>query len=258
MINWQQLKPDVWLTVTQPDDANVLLIAGRERALLVDAGGTAEVGAELLASARRLSPVPVEQIVITHAHYDHWHGLAGMTDVESIAHESLASPDVPDELRPTTTFSLVHALDLGDCFVEIVHFGPAHTRSDVVVIVPSKDVIAVGDLLEDEPQFDEDSLPSKWPGVLDSALGSAGPDTLFVPGHGVPGSREDAMLCGGKLGFLYSTVEQLYSTGTGEAELYEAVAEWPFAESTVRSAIPFIVAELTSQGVVPRKRLPLV
>lgn len=257
-LSWRTLSDGVWYTVAQPESANVTLIAGKEQALLVDTGGSTEVGAAVLASAQRLIDVEISQVVITHHHYDHWNGLAGMPGLHSIGHENLVTDTTPEELIPTTQFSLVHALDLGDCFVEIAHFGPAHTRSDVVVIVPSKDLIVVGDLLEDEPQLDETSMLSKWPSVLDSALGSANSQTIFLPGHGAPANREAAMLCGGKLGFLYSTVEQLVATGTPSEELYDAVDQWPFSEKTIRAALPHIVAELSAAGVVARKHLPLI
>ncbi|NLE97440.1 MAG: MBL fold metallo-hydrolase, partial [Propionibacterium sp.] len=147
-ISWNEVADRVWGTVTQPEDANVVCIAGDERAMLVDTGGTSEVGAAVLASARELAGVPLEHVVITHHHFDHWHGLAGMEGVESIAHENIVGDDTPEALRPTRTFSLAFPLNLGNRFVEIVHFGPAHTRSDIVVVAQDPGVIVTGDLLE--------------------------------------------------------------------------------------------------------------
>lgn len=256
-ISWEPVVDGVWTTVTQPDDANVVLVAGAERAMLVDAGGTAEVGAAVLASARELSPAPVEYVVITHHHHDHWHGVAGMDGVEIIGHEGLLEREHDDAVAPHTTFSLIHPLDLGDCFVELVHFGPAHTRSDIMVNVAAKGVICVGDLLEDEPQMDDTSAPDKWPAVLDSVIGSSTASTVFIPGHGKPGTREDVALCGGKLGYTYGMVEDMVRRGVQPDDLYDELEEWPFAEATVKAMLPTMVADLAKRDIVARKQLPI-
>lgn len=256
-ISWEPVVEGVWTTVTQPDDANVVLVAGTEHAMLVDAGGTAAVGAAVLASARDLSPVPVDTVVITHHHHDHWHGVAGMDGVEVIGHETLLELAHDHAIGPHTTFSVIHPLDLGDCFVELVHFGPAHTQSDVIVNVTAKGVICVGDLLEEEPQMDETSAPDKWPSVLDSVIGSSTASTVFIPGHGAPGNREDVALCGGKLGYMYGMVEDMVRRGVQPDDLHDELEEWPFEESTVKAMLPHMVADLAKRDIVARKQLPI-
>lgn len=248
----------VWRTVSQPDDANVVCIAGDERAMLVDAGGTPEVGAAVLASARELVGLPLEHVVITHQHHDHWHGIAGMTGVETIAHESIVSDDTPAELRPSRTFSLVVPLNLGGRFIEIVHFGHAHTPSDIVVVASDPDVAVVGDLLESagDPQFDEDSKIGEWAVVLDSVLGATKRDTVFVPGHGEPQDREFAVLQRAEIEGLYSTAYSLIERGVRLEDAYDE-AEWPFSVETQRRALPLVYDQLAAQGVRPRTQLPI-
>lgn len=258
-ISWNEVADRVWVTVTQPDDANVVCIAGDERAMLVDAGGTRDVGGAVLASARELTGVPLEHVVITHHHHDHWHGLAGMEGVESIAHENILADDTPDDLRPSRTFSLALPLNLGNRFIEILHFGPAHTRSDVIVAAQDPGVIVAGDLLESagDPQFDETTSFGDWVSALDSLIGASKPDTVLIPGHGRTCDREFAFLQAGDMAILHSTVENLIRTGTRQDAAYDAAEEWPFEEATVRAALPLIYAELEAEGVTPRTQLPL-
>lgn len=258
-ISWDEVADRVWTTVTQPDDANVVCIAGDERAMLVDAGGTPEVGAALLASARALVGVPLEHVVITHHHHDHWHGLSGMDGVESIAHENILDDDTPEELRPSRTFSLALPLNLGNRFIEVIHFGPGHTRSDIVVVAQDPGVIVTGDLLESagDPQFDETTSFSDWVGALDALIGASRNDTIFVPGHGDTRDREFAFLQAGDMAILHSTVENLIRGGVRLESAYDAAEEWPFEEATVRAALPLIYAELEAEGVAPRTQLPL-
>ena len=88
---WQSVSPSVHISVLQPYGVTAGLVAGQERAALVDCGSTPQQGAELLEQARDFISVPVTHAVITHPHHDHWFGLAGMEGVTAIAHEDLAS-----------------------------------------------------------------------------------------------------------------------------------------------------------------------
>ena len=256
-ISWSEVADRVWVTTVDPDAANVTLIAGDERAMLADAGGTPEVGAALLASARAQVTVPVETVVITHHHADHWHGIAGMPDVESMAHESVVDDAPPAELRPTTLISVLKGIQLGERFVEIAHFGKAHTQSDLVVVVPSADVIVVGDLVEDEPQFDETTQFNTWPLTLDGVLTSSKPSTVVIPGHGPVTNRDAVIDCSGRIADTFTTTSTLVQQGVQLDQLYESAEQWAFSEPTVRQALPLLVDELASRGVVARKQLPI-
>lgn len=259
-ISWTPVADRVWMTTVDPDAANVVCIAGDERAMLVDAGGTPEVGAAVLASARELVGVPLEHVVITHHHYDHWHGLAGMEGVESIAHENILSDDTPEELRPTAPISLMRGLQLGNRFLEIVHFGPGHSQSDVMVVAQSVGVTVVGDMLESagDPQADETTEFDKWPRAIDYVVGNAKPDMLFIPGHGTPMTRNDAYQQIGDLAMFASTVENLIRNGVPLERAFEDVEEWPFKEETVRAMLPLAYEEYAAKGLEPRTMLPIM
>lgn len=256
-ITWRSVADNVWVTTVEPEAANVTLIAGDQRAMLVDAGGTAEVGAALIASARNLVDVPVETVVITHHHYDHWHGIAGMDGVETIAHENLVDDDTPATLRPTTLISVLKGIQLGNRFVEVAHFGPGHTHADLVVVVAAANVIVVGDLVEDEPQFDETTQFEWWPQTLDGVLTSSKPSTVVVPGHGAVTNRDFVIDCAGRLADMYTTAAMHIQQGVALDGLYEAAQRWAFSEPTIRQALPLLVAELAAKGIVARKQLPI-
>ncbi len=256
-ITWNEIAPRTWLTTVQPDDANVVLLAGDRRAMLVDAGGTAEVGAALLASARAMLEVPVDAVCITHAHDDHWLGLAGMEGVESWGHESLVEEAPTEALRPTHPVGLIAGVDLGGRFAEIAHFGRAHTRSDLIVCLARPSVVAAGDLVEERPQFDEATRFADWPKALDGVLAASGPDTVVVPGHGSPVGRAEAFECAARLASLHATTLELVQQGVGADDLYDAAEDWPYDEATVRAALPLLVDELAGDGVVARKQLPI-
>ena len=124
---WRSVSPAVHLCVLQPHGVSVGLVAGEQRAALIDCGSTPEQGATLLERARDLVEVPVSHVVVTHPHHDHWFGLAGMSGITSIAHEDLLCDPEAEVLdaaaaiglsrlpAPDETFSLARSLDLGGC-----------------------------------------------------------------------------------------------------------------------------------------------
>lgn len=270
MGEWRELAAGIHLVTCEPDSVNVGLIVGADAAILVDAGSTPEQGAALLASARELAGVPVTYVVITHNHHDHWFGLAGMHGPTSIAHENLlgepsratrafADSIGLDELpQPSETFSILRGINLGDMFVEMVHFGGAHTQSDAFILAPSANVIFTGDMLESagDPQFDETSNFKNWATALDGVLGTANEHTQFVPGHGHVVDRVFAFTQRAEIGMLYGNTEYLVQQGTKLEDAAEA-SEWPFSRATLDVALPMIYGELESLGIKPRTQLPI-
>lgn len=85
-------------------------------------------------------------------------------------------------ISPTVTFTRRLELDLGGRHVVVRHFGPAHTRGDVVVHLPGEGIVAVGDLVEQGLPFVDDADPRGWKAALDS-VSALGADVV-VPSHG--------------------------------------------------------------------------
>lgn len=250
---WTPVTDRVFVTTVEPHGANVGLVVGDTSALLVDSGNTPEQGRDLLVSAAELAGVPVSHVVVTHDHADHSGGMKGMSGVESIAHENAAS------VEPTRSFSMAVAVDLGGQRVEMVHFGPAHTRSDVIVFVPGERVIFTGDLIEEggDPQVDATTSLANWPTVLDGMLGASTDATLFVPGHGRVVDRDFAFIQRAEIAMLYSQSELMIGQGVALADAAGAT-EWPFTSETLAVALPHAYAELAAKGIEPKRQLPIV
>ncbi len=208
----------VYRAVAEPEAVNLGLVVGTTGALVVDTGSSPAQGRAVREAAQRVAgPVPLTHVVVTHAHYDHLFGLAAFADLDTLGHRGLADsvrrhPPAPAELEaagldpvpsdpaevplPARTFGLATTVDLGDCYVEIVHFGRGHTDHDVVVLVPGRGVVFAGDLLESSapPSVGPDSHLSEWPKTLDGLLGTLRPAAVVVPGHGEPMDRTAAFM----------------------------------------------------------------
>lgn len=271
---WLALTDRVFVSRCEPAGVNIGLVVGDDHVLMIDAGSHPDQGRELAATASRLAGRAVDHLVITHWHWDHWFGAAGVGASRVIGHERLGQwrthPGVladaeeygvgpADILAPSEPMSLAKAVDLGGVRVEILHLGAAHTDTDLMVFVPEENVIFVGDLLEEgaDPQFGPSTQVSGWPSVLDGALGAANDDTRFVPGHGQVVDRMFAFRQRAEIAMLYAEAERLARQGIGAAEAV-AASTWPFSPSTLSQALPIVYAELALRGVRAERRLPLI
>jgi glyoxylase-like metal-dependent hydrolase (beta-lactamase superfamily II) len=245
---WDELAPSVWRTVAEPDAVNLVLVAGTERALLVDTGSSPEQGRALRTAVAEVSPVPLEVVVVTHAHHDHVRGLPAFDDLTTVAHE-----DVPVANRPIV---LAAAFDLGGRRVEVAHLGRGHTGADLVVVVPDADLVVVGDLVESAapPSLGPDSFLHEWPATLDGVVGLMTTGTRAVPGHGDPVDRPFVYEQRGRLASVSGELRRLAESGVAAADV-AARGEWAYPVETLTPGLEVAYAQLGP--VTPRRTLPL-
>ncbi|WP_317493632.1 MBL fold metallo-hydrolase [Haloechinothrix sp. LS1_15] len=197
-------------------DQTLGLVTGTRACLVVDTGRDEHHGYEFAAAVREVTGLPW-QVVITHAHFDHFLGTAAFAPCPVWAHArcpgAIAATDRPqrerwaahyrDQGRPAAAAALEAAatvlpsrlltgateLDLGQRTVTLIHPGRGHTDHDVIVHVPDTGVVFAGDLVEQgaPPSVGEDSWPDEWPAALETIL-ALGP-AVVVPGHGDPVDR---------------------------------------------------------------------
>jgi cyclase len=87
--------------------------------------------------------------------------------------------------RPVTATDTVHrrmTLGRGDDRIDLLWFGNANTRGDLIVYLPSRGIVATGDVVGAPVPFAFNSYPASWVKVLDSVL--ALEPSAVVPGHG--------------------------------------------------------------------------
>lgn len=201
--------------------SNAGLVTDGGQSLLVDTLFDAPLTRDMLkamADAAGVGAEDVGTVINTHANGDHTHGNGLLVNAEIIASEASAREmaelppevlammmenasamgetgkylvdifgpfsfhDVAEKL-PTKTFTGEHRLKVGDKEVELFEVGPAHTRGDVLVHVPSDRTVFTGDILF------IDGTPIMWAGPVSNWIRAcdkiiALEPEVIVPGHG--------------------------------------------------------------------------
>lgn len=265
--------------VAEPESVNIGLVVGTTGALVVDTGSSPAQGRAIREAAQAVAgDVPLTHVVVTHAHYDHLFGLAAFADLTTLGHrdlarvlqtgrppaaqlESLGISDA-DVIAPGRTFGLATTIDLGDCHVEVVHFGRGHTDHDVVVLVPGRGVVFAGDLLESSapPACGDDAWPADWPATLDGTLGTLRRGAVVVPGHGDPMGREDAFMQRAEIAWHNDKALEIHDAGTDPAQAWSEEGEWPWPREQTGQFLGVATRRLVESGR-PRARkrtLPLL
>ncbi|WP_409465502.1 MBL fold metallo-hydrolase [Amycolatopsis sp. GA6-003] len=152
----------------QPDGgwcvSNSGVLTGGGEVALVDTLATAARTIALRTAVADLARGPVRTVVNTHFHGDHTFGNQFFPDATLVGHrrtraEMLGAglgltrlwPDVdwgPIRVTPpTVVFDDQLTLHVGDREARLLHVGPAHTTTDVVVWLPEERVLFAGDVL---------------------------------------------------------------------------------------------------------------
>lgn len=138
--------------------ANTGFVIGNNGVLVIDANMSAEDTRLTLDEIRKITPLPVTMLILTHSDGDHVNGIGGFPQgIEIIAHEQAkkemeAAFQAPDlqPLRawlPGKTFANKMDLVFGSEKISLLYFGPSHTSGDAVVVFPDEKLAFIGDLI---------------------------------------------------------------------------------------------------------------
>lgn len=156
---------------------------------------------------------------------------------------------------------MASAVNLGDCHVELIHFGRGHTDHDVTAVVAARGVAYFGDLLESSapPQAGPDSWPAEWPKTLDGTLGALQKGFVVVPGHGDPLDREGAFIQRAEIHWHNDKAVELHDAGRTAAGEWGAEG-WPWPRQGTEEFLHQALVRLAESGRPRRSQrtLPLL
>lgn len=188
---------------------NIAVLPGKDGKLLVDSG-FATSRAQIAAALDGLSSDPLKHLIDTHWHFDHtdgneWMHAAGAT---IIAHENtkkrLSTPQViaafnasfppsPAGAIPSLVFATTDTLQANGETIEMAHFAPAHTDTDISVHFVEADVLHCGDTwFNGIYPFIDYSSGGNIDGMIKataSNLEKTNAKSIIIPGHGPVGDK---------------------------------------------------------------------
>lgn len=226
---------------------NMALATGLEGNVLIDASYSTAAPRIRVAIGAVSKDAPYA-LINTHWHMDHTDGnealhTAGFTIcAHQKTRERLSTPQftkmfhaaypaAPADALPSVTFNdELNAWHNGDQ-LDLVHFAPAHTDTDIYIYFHKADVLHLGDTWFNGiyPFIDEGSGGSIG-GMIranEKALALAGNNTRIIPGHGPLGSKADLLKFHDMLAAVRDKVAALKAEGASEQE---AIAKKPTAE----------------------------
>lgn len=188
--------------------------------VVFDALGTPSLGWALLHEIKRVTDKPVKYVVVSHYHADHIYGLQAFKDhtgATVVAQERSAeykeneetaderadvrleqrrgalSPWVDEHTRvvpPDITFGDKETIALGGKLFVLRYAGPAHSASDVMMMVQPDGVLFAGDIVQGGrvPFMNSDDVNTRrWLTSL-KEVDDLDP-TFIIPGHGKPSTQ---------------------------------------------------------------------
>ncbi len=197
------------ISVLEGSGGNIAVLTGPDGKVLVDAGiGVSRP--QLTQALAGLGPEPVTHLINTHWHFDHTSGNAWLNSVGAkiIAQENtlgflqhaqrvedwdynFVSP--PANGLPSEVFASEHSLKLNGQSMNLRHYNPAHTDSDISVTFGEADIVHVGDTFWNGVYpFIDYSTGGSIDGMIaasDANLAATTDSAIIIPGHGAPVSN---------------------------------------------------------------------
>lgn len=223
---------------------NSTVIVGDKGVILVDSGGSDEVGRHIAAAVRRITDKPVTHVVNTHHHGDHYLGNVAFQGAIFISSEmcrrmvletgpewlGIMERDIGRKLPGTRPLAAGVTYPEGartETFVDgvrVVFWVPrgSHTIGDLLVYLPDDKVLIAGDVLVSRvvPTM-QDGFVKHWIQTLGEiqALGAA----HFVPGHGDLMTLRDVTDLRDTMFRFYSGVKQGYRDDQSEERIRKSL-----------------------------------
>jgi glyoxylase-like metal-dependent hydrolase (beta-lactamase superfamily II) len=157
----QQITPSLYL-VKGGSGANTAFYVAAKFVIAVDAKMSADAARRMIAEIAKVTPNPLQTLIITHSDMDHVNGLTGFPSGLTILSSDGAKREMEEAFKdekmaalraylPSQTYKSSYVLN-GDLpsgkkyQISLFHFGPAHTSGDTVILFHNEKVAFVGDL----------------------------------------------------------------------------------------------------------------
>ena len=194
--------------------SNSGFVIGDKGVIVIDAQTFVPAAKGVLAEIAKLTPKPVDTVILTHSDPDHINGLPAFPrGLAIIAHPNtkavieavIADPKSngltpPAEIKdyvPTHTVRTTEHITVDGVRLVLIHTAAAHTDGDLIVFLPKQKVVYAGDLLTPAVgpypgiHLDKQGSSLGWVASIKAML--ALDADVFVSGHGDPLTRAEVL-----------------------------------------------------------------
>jgi glyoxylase-like metal-dependent hydrolase (beta-lactamase superfamily II) len=220
----QVLGMPIWYSTGNPgvpgkdnegNTSNAGFVVTSDGVVVFDALGTPSLGWALLHEIRKVTDKKIHYVVASHYHADHIYGLQAFKDhtdavivAQQRAGEYKENEETADEkasqrldqrrgalfpwvdgntrvIAPDITFGDRMTISLGDRRLTLLYAGPAHSSSDVMMLVEPDGVLFAGDIVQNSrvPHMNSDDVSTtQWLAAL-AEVETLDPK-FIIPGHG--------------------------------------------------------------------------
>jgi glyoxylase-like metal-dependent hydrolase (beta-lactamase superfamily II) len=195
--------------------SNAGFVVTSDGVVVFDALGTPSLGWAMLQQIREVTDKKIRYVVLSHYHADHIYGLQAFRDhsdalivAQERASEYKDNEETADEkanqrleqrrgalfpwvgantrvVPPDITFSERMTVALGDRRLTLLYAGPAHSSSDIMMMVEPDGVLFAGDIVQNGriPFMNSDDVSTtQWLRALDEVAKLE--PKFIIPGHG--------------------------------------------------------------------------
>jgi cyclase len=217
------------------EGGNIGILVTDEGILIVDSQFES-VADTVLKIIRSLSPHDIKYLVNTHYHGDHTGGneIIGK-NAEIIMHPNClatkrdllkAADSEGGYIDRVTVWKPWMTLQLGNESVQLLHYGPAHTSGDLIVVFKNSKVIHAGDLFfNGRPPFidvEDGSDTENWARII-TMLDEHYSTYTFIPGHGQVADIHSFLKFAEYLKLLRSKVKAAIEEGKSREEAMDSI-----------------------------------
>jgi len=225
------------------------IIMTSEGVVIVDPGGTVQSGEMVLRAIKKLTNKAVVAVFNTHVHGDHWLGNQAIrkafptipiyAHADTIKRIANGAGDEWVELMMNSTqgksagthvvsankvIKNADKIIVGETSFDIIHYGVAHTDTDLMIAVNGNEALFMGDnLFNGRLAMAADGHIKKTIQACEMAV-KIDPGVI-IPGHGKSGDMNMFNHALDSLRILYSTVLQQYELEISDFEMKPAVVK---------------------------------
>jgi cyclase len=255
--------------------SNAGVIIGTDSSLLIDTLFDLNLTRKMLGEIEGKIHKPITRLVNTHHNGDHCWGNQLLIGAEIIGHRMFRSEmmkmtpetfrtisslpsDIPavaflkkalapfdfsgiELTPPTLVFDSSLTVYIDDQEVELIHVGPSHTSTDIIVFFPGEKVLYAGDIVFRLcTPIGWEGTYTNWISALNRILELA--PEMIVPGHGPLCGLEGVTEMRDYLTYVYQEAKSCFDRGLTMAEAAKSIDPGPYAGWTEPERIVFNVA----------------